>query len=187
MAYPVNAPAQPRTKPKLGRILEYVLYVVLGLLVIRWLSPTASGPKAGTMAPAFNLKVVAGGTGRLSLEELRGSPAIIEVFASWCGACRQMSPTLSLVASTPRERPIRVVGVSVDDEAADGARAHQRDKLAFPVVHADAAFSRAWGVTVLPTIIVLDEQGKIRHSTTGATGARTLERWLAELGAKKRE
>jgi cytochrome c biogenesis protein CcmG, thiol:disulfide interchange protein DsbE len=182
-----TTPVQPKARPKLGRILEFVLYVVLAMVVIRWLSPSSSGPKAGTLAPSFELPVIAGGTGKLKLEDLRGSPAIIEVFASWCGACRDMAPTLSQVSSTPRERPIRIVGISVDDDAADGARSHRRDKLAFPVVHADAAFSKAYGITVLPTIIVIDEQGKIRHTTTGATRERTLESWLTELGAKKRE
>jgi hypothetical protein len=92
--------------------------------------------------------------------------SLTDPIATW--SCSS-SPLFDLeTSSTPRERPIRAIGVSVDDETADGARSHHRDKLTFPVIHGDPAFSKAYRITSLPTIIVIDEQGKIRRTITGS-------------------
>jgi cytochrome c biogenesis protein CcmG, thiol:disulfide interchange protein DsbE len=181
MPHAVEPPKPARKRD----IFSWILYVALALLVLRWLSPAASGPKEDGPAPPFDLPVVAGGSGRVTLEQFRGAPAVIEVFASWCRACRDMAPTLSKVAGARRERAIRVLGISVDDEAETAAQAQRRDALGFPVAHGGGEFSRRYGITVLPTILVLDEQGRIRHSTTGYTREGTLEGWLTTLGAKK--
>jgi hypothetical protein len=48
------------------------------------------------------------------------------------------------------------------------------------VLHDDGSVAKAYAVSVLPTLLVIDEQGEIRHAVNGAPSRDQLERWLDE-------
>jgi hypothetical protein len=77
------------------------------------------------------------------------------------------------------------MAVSVDEDA-DAGRAAARD-WGFPcdVGHDDGRFSRDYGIAVLPTLILLDASGNVKHVASGAAGKNKLEGWLAGVGAKR--
>jgi len=58
--------------------------------------------------------------------------------------------------------------------------------LTVPVVHADAAFSRDYGITVLPTFILVGPDGTVLESASGPVGSARLERWLSAASAARR-
>ena len=53
--------------------------------------------------------------------------------------------------------------------------------IAYPVVVDDGRVSRGYGVSLLPTFVLIDRDGTIRRVSSGVPSRRTLSRWLSEL------
>ncbi len=169
------------------RGLRNLLFLGLAVVVgLRFFGSRSSGPALHGPPPDFDLPIVAGGTGRITLSELRGCPALIEVTASFCSACRRMAPVLSELSRVERRCKAKFLAVSVDDDEAMARASHERDGLAFPIAYGGAAFSQRYGISVLPTLLVLDQEGNLAYSTTGPTRRATLEEYLTKLGAAPR-
>ncbi len=168
-----------------GRLGRWVPYLLLAGVALWLWWPRASGPDTGVLAPDFDLPLVTADGARFRLAEHRGEPVLIEVFASWCQACRGSAPTLVEVAGARRARPVQVLAISVDDEAEVAAATARAWGLNVPVAHADAAFSREYGVTVLPTYTLIGPDGTVLESASGPLGASRLERWLSDVGAAR--
>jgi thiol-disulfide isomerase/thioredoxin len=63
-----------------------------------------------------------------------GSVTIIELWAQWCGPCRQVFPHLSRIYSQRKDKGLVVVGISVDDDPGLAAFFEQQgDKMAYTV------------------------------------------------------
>ena len=69
---------------------------------------------------------------------------VLEVLASWCGACRRAAPTVSAAAGARRERPIEFVGISVDKDRADVEAIREDWGIRHPLVLDDGSFSRRY-------------------------------------------
>lgn len=171
-----------RSKPrsKLSRVADAALYVgiagLFGVLVTRG----SSGPKEGARAASFELPLAAG-SGSFRLDAHRGKPVLMEVFASWCGACERAAPMVDDVYREAAKGGVVFVGVSLDDDARSAARAQQSWPIAYPVVVDDGRVSRSYSVSLLPTFVLIDRDGVIRRVSSGVPSRRTLSRWLSEL------
>lgn len=168
-------------KISLGRL---VLGLALLVVVFRIARPQ-SGPSVGSPAKAFDLPWVTGAEGRFESTDLKGSVTVIEAFAGWCGTCKRNTPELNGVVSVKRKRPVRVVGISLDSSVDEARMTAGAWKLSFPVALADAKFRNEYQINMLPTTVVVDATGVIRHSTSGAVDISTLENWLRDLGAAR--
>jgi thiol-disulfide isomerase/thioredoxin len=170
----------PKPRSKLSRLTDVALYVgvagLFGVLVTRG----GSGPKEGSEAAAFDLPVVAG-SGSFRLAEQRGKPVLMEVFASWCGACERAAPMVDEVYKEAAQNGVVFVGVSLDDDARSAARVKQSWPINYPVVVDDGSVSRAYGVSLLPTFVLIDRNGTVKRVSTGVPSRRTLSRWLSEI------
>ncbi|MBK8996369.1 MAG: TlpA family protein disulfide reductase [Myxococcales bacterium] len=167
-----------------GSLRLLILLVALGVGVY-WFARRSSGPETGTLAADFSLPVVSGGVERVQLSELRGRPVLVEVVASWCGVCRRAAPTLAAAAKAPRQREVRFLAVSVDEERADAAALAKKWDIPYDVAHDDGRFARSYRIDLLPTFVLIDAEGRIRKVSTGAPKPADVERWLAEVGAER--
>jgi cytochrome c biogenesis protein CcmG/thiol:disulfide interchange protein DsbE len=117
----------------------------------------------------------------VDLAELRGKPALIDFFASWCDPCAEEAPTLRELSESMSGKAT-VVAVDWDD-AGGAARAFVRKHgWTFPVL-ADPSGSvgESYGVTIgLPTSFVLDPEGRIVTTFRGPQSEATLRRALLE-------
>jgi cytochrome c biogenesis protein CcmG/thiol:disulfide interchange protein DsbE len=179
----VSTAAKEKDYSKLGfRIVLVILSIVL---LYRWFGPETSGPPVGSVAKAFSLPVVSDARRTISSEELRGKPVVIEVFAEWCPACKKMAPRLNELARAKRQQPVEFLGVSVEGTP-QGIRAlKQRWDIPYDVALGDPQFSANYGVSVLPTLIIVNAEGKIVHVSTGLTSTSKVDGWLSELGASR--
>jgi thiol-disulfide isomerase/thioredoxin len=171
---------------KLRWLARPIGYALLGFAVFQWFGHSNSGPKEGIQAQEFSLALAQRSPQQISLATLRGQPAVIEVFASWCKACRSMAPTMADLARAPRTREVRFLGVALDTPVDEAIGLHQAWGIPFSIALADSAFASNYQIKVLPTVIVLDADGRVRHVTTGSTRASTIDGWLEELGATRR-
>jgi thiol-disulfide isomerase/thioredoxin len=161
------------------------LLVALGVL-FAWFGRRSSGPDEGTPAADFSLPLVTGAGGRASLADFRGKPVLVDVVASWCGVCRRAAPVLAAASRVPRTREVAFLTVSLDEDREAARALAGAWEIPHAVAHGDGRFARSYGITLLPTFVLIDAEGRVRHVSTGAPRAADVERWLSEVGAEPR-
>jgi thiol-disulfide isomerase/thioredoxin len=138
---------------------------------------------AGTAAPAFSLPRLGGGA-PVTLTSLRGTPVIVNFFASWCPHCRS---ELSALGSVATQSIGRVAVVGVDSNDGTGATAQPLLVAAhatYPVgVDAGAHVASSYLLQALPVTYFLNADGQVVGSAFGAQTVATLQRWVARLTA----
>jgi thiol-disulfide isomerase/thioredoxin len=143
-----------------------VLVVVLAVLI-----GGNKGPAKARPAPALPSQVLVGP--RVTIASLRGRPAIIHFWASWCGPCVKEAPQLAMLAHKLHGRAT-LVGVDWSDSQSSAASFVRQHHWTFPVLIDFAGTSgNAYGITGLPTTFLLDRQGRIVRRLIGpqtATG-----------------
>lgn len=172
-------PSAPQ-RSKLSKAVDWAMYAgiagLFGVLVTR----SASGPSEGATAKPFQLPL-ADGSGVFRLDEQRGRPVLMEVFASWCGACEHAAPMVDDVYRGAERSGVVFVGVSVDGDARAARRVQESWPIAYPVAVDDGSVQRAYGVSLLPTFVLIGKDGVVKRVSAGVPSRRTLSRWLAEL------
>lgn len=160
------------------RFLPLALFALLaGLFLIRLFSGDASRiPSAliGKPAPSFDLPALAGlaDVPGLSTQDLRkGHISLVNVFASWCGPCRQEHPVLMQIArdEAMKARGVELYGLSYKDETANALRFLDADGNPFARVGVDPAGRTAidFGVYGVPETFVIKGDGTIAYKFVG--------------------
>ncbi|MEZ4267069.1 MAG: TlpA disulfide reductase family protein [Myxococcota bacterium] len=135
----------------------------------------------GADAPALELTDLQTSE-RLSVADLRGAPAILNFWATWCGPCMRELPDIE---GLHRESAGRYRVVSVVSEAGAVVRPVIAKKgLTMPVLldSSGSAFT-AYKVERLPTTVILDRDGRVVHDFTGAADPDILRDHMERLGA----
>lgn len=103
------------------------------------------------------------------LADYRGKPLLINVWASWCGPCREEMGSLQRLSQRFGGREFVVIGISTDDYP-DKAKAFlARSKTSFPnYIDRDLALERMLGADRLPLTLLVDRQGKLLARYYGA-------------------
>jgi cytochrome c biogenesis protein CcmG/thiol:disulfide interchange protein DsbE len=165
--------------------LRYALFFAAALTIGLLVSRRSSGPDSGVEATPFELALV-DSNARFNLQGQRGTPILIEAFASWCPACRSSAPALAEAARAPRARAVHFLGVSMDDSSESARRAKTTWDIPYDVALDDGRFSKDYKITLLPTFVLIDAAGRVQRVSSGPPRPAELERWLSEVGAEKR-
>ena len=126
----------------------------------------ASTPGAGTNLPALALSCLGGPT-TVELRQLPAKPVVLNLWASWCGPCRQEMPTLQKVHEAAGDQ-VLFLGIATRDQQ-DSARAFVAD---FGVTYASlydrsgSALSKL-GAPGLPLTLVLAADGTVVDRKVG--------------------
>jgi cytochrome c biogenesis protein CcmG/thiol:disulfide interchange protein DsbE len=118
------------------------------------LEPLPGLTQAGQSVPGF------------SDADLKGRLTIVNIWASWCGPCRQEHPSLVELAKNPA---VRVVGINYKDNPENARRFLGAFGNPFAAVGVDPGGRAAidWGVTGVPETFVVGPDGTIRHKHIG--------------------
>src|SRR5262249_6408897 len=150
-----------------------VVALAAGFALIPRLSRGCEGSVAqGQPAPNFNAKIVANGDklgiaqgadrSQLDLSSLRGRPVVLDFWATWGGPCQAELPIINAIADRYKDRGLAVVGVNTSDEDGFAAVYVRKKGLGFPMVYDEGnTIAKQYGVTTLPTLIVVSKEGKI--------------------------
>ena len=117
-------------------------------------------------APVFSLPQLQSPDTKLSLQDMTGQVWLLNVWASWCVACRQEHPVLVDFAST---HVVPIIGLNYKDQSPDALR--WLDEFGNPyttsIVDADGRVGIDFGVYGVPETFLIDKQGVIRYKQIG--------------------
>jgi cytochrome c biogenesis protein CcmG/thiol:disulfide interchange protein DsbE len=141
--------------------------------------------KPGTSAPAFTLPALGGGDA-VSLSAYRGTPVIVNFFASWCRDCRE---ELDAVATVARSNAGHVAVVGVDSNESSDATATRllaAVHATYPVALDNSAkVATQYLINALPVSYFVSAEGRVVGVALGPQTVSSLERWVARLEAKR--
>ena len=181
---PAGEPRRPHRLPPVAIALGALFF--LGLVGLMLYGVSRSGqpdrdslPSAliGKPAPAFSLPVLHDPNLQVSDQQLRGAPYLLNVWGSWCPACRDEHPVLTRFAETKR---VRVIGYNWKDERADALRWLEQLGNPYMVVLADEEGRTAldWGIAAAPETFLVDGSGIVRWKYSGAMTQRVVDEKL---------
>lgn len=156
--------------------------VSVALLTVSVTRPVAplDSPLLDRAAPAFDLPTLDGG--RLALEDLRGSPIVLNFWASWCIPCREEAPLLAAMDREYGPRGVRVLGVVYQDSAESARSFMQTYDQAFPgLIDADGRTAIDYGVFGIPETFFIDAGGTVRGRQWGVLTPASLRRWIEAI------
>ena len=124
-------------------------------------------PLIGRQAPAFSTSVLADPARRLGRDDLMGKVWILNVWASWCGACRDEHP---LLMAWSREQRVTLIGLDYKDrrEAGQAWLANGGNPYVDSLFDPDGRIGLDWGVYGVPETFVIDKTGIVRFKHIGA-------------------
>jgi cytochrome c biogenesis protein CcmG, thiol:disulfide interchange protein DsbE len=114
---------------------------------------------------------------RATLSSLRGRPAAVVFWASWCEPCRQEAPAFAALSHRLHGRA-SLVGVDWEDEHGDALAFVKRYGWRFPVLRASGVPGGRYGIVGLPTTLILNPGGRIVSVLRGPQTAAGLSRAL---------
>ena len=140
-------------------------------------------PLIGKPAPDFDLPQLAAQDQRLAAKDLRGQVWLLNVWASWCVACRQEHP---LLVELSKSGQVKLYGLNYKDKREDALRwlANFGDPHLKSISDTDGLVGIDYGVYGVPETFVIDKQGVIRHKQIGPVTAESLRDTLLPLVAK---
>ncbi len=136
-------------------------------------------PFIGKPLPAFLATDLQAPERSVGYADLRG-PAVINVWASWCIACRDEHPFLLELAEDDR---YRVYGINYKDSREDATMwlARFGDPYDFSIADTDGKVGIEFGVYAVPETFVIDRAGIIRYKHIGPIDETILEQRLRPL------
>jgi peroxiredoxin len=134
-------------------------------------------PEVGALAPSFDLATL---PGSIDPGSLRGSPVILNFWATWCEPCVTEMPYLQTVYDQYRGRGLRLVAVNLGESRAVVESWVQRNGLTFDIaLDPEGRTATAYRLRGQPSTFVIAPDGRISAIFYGPVGSGQLEAAIA--------
>ena len=145
-----------------------------------------AGNQVGAPLPALRVESLSGK--KIEVASYRGRVLLLDVWASWCGPCKQELPVLDAMARRLKSQGVEVLAVSVDQERANVDKFLKgHGKWALTIAHDPAgAIAERLQPDKMPTSYVIDRAGIVRYVNAGFVpdDAATIEKRLLEVAGQ---
>jgi peroxiredoxin len=146
--------------------LSILMFSVLLSISSNAFANTPGEVTVGSYLPDVTLNGFSGNTKKFS--SYRGKPLIINVWASWCGPCREEISSLERLSRRFGGKQINVIGISTDDDASAAAAFIKDSKLTFTnYLDSHVQLENLLGANTIPLTILVDERGRVIEKVRG--------------------
>jgi len=167
-------------------LIPLAVFVAIGVLLKVGLSLNPRhipSPLIGKPLSEFSLPTVGDEKKLFGKKDMLGQVYLLNVWASWCVACRQEHP---LLMEMKRQQLVPIIGVDNKDKRADAIAFLNQMGNPYKVSVADAngRLSIDLGVYGVPESYVIDKKGMIRYKHIGPINGLALNETIMPLVAK---
>ena len=131
-------------------------------------------PGGGVRSPLAAFDLAMSGGGRLRSDGLRGRPALLNFWASWCGPCRHELPALDSLRRELVADSVPVIGMNDDRDSVAAVRFLASVAPAFPTTFGLGRLQEQFGYVGLPWTLLIDATGQVVGRWTGELTAENL-------------
>ncbi|HNV87716.1 MAG TPA: DsbE family thiol:disulfide interchange protein [Methylotenera sp.] len=155
------------------RTIKFLLPLVLFLIAVGFLFKglfldprEVPSPLVGKPAPSFQAPVLGEAGKTFNSDDMKGQVWLLNVWASWCAACREEHPVLMAMEKTGQ---IATYGLDYKDTDAEAQAVLKEHGNPYKVVatDADGKIGIDYGVYGVPETYVIDKTGVIRYKQIG--------------------
>jgi thiol-disulfide isomerase/thioredoxin len=120
------------------------------------------------LAPDFTLRTLDGK--EITLSKLKGKVILLDFWATWCSPCRESIPHLIQLYKAYQKKGLEVIGINMDKRDMETVRQFAMSmNIPYPIVMTSGQEERDYGVTGLPSTILIDKKGRVRKKILGFT------------------
>ena len=162
------------------RISLLVLAVVLFLAVVP-AKPVMSRDNGFPDAPDFFLKDLNGN--EVTLDDFKGKVLFVNFWATWCPPCREEIPGFVEAYAVYHEKGMEILGISLDRQGVYVVKKFaEKYEVNYPIALGTQQLVQDYQPgQYIPTTIIIDREGKIRHRHVGYMDKTVLEKYFLEL------
>lgn len=141
----------------------YRTYVQDPLLVAKYDAAREKWNLASVGKPSPDFKGVDVNGKEYTLADFRGKYVYIDVWATWCGPCRQEIPYLKKLDEDYKDAQIVFLSLSVDQDKAKWEKMVKEQSMSGVQLHIgqNSSFQQAYKIEGIPHFILLDREGRI--------------------------
>jgi len=167
---------------RIALFVPLVVFAILSLFLLKGLDrdPTEL-PSAlvGEPFPSFTLPSLANDQEILSERDLDSQVVLVNVWATWCFACRIEHPMLNQLAA----EGIAIIGLNYKDQDQQAIQwlKQKGNPYVFNIVDAQGSLGFDLGVTGAPETYLVDAQGIIRYRRVGVVDQRVWDDEMSSL------
>lgn len=138
---------------------------------------------AGGPAPVFELASLGGG--EIGPQDYAGQVVLLEFWATWCVPCHAQADVLEALYGEYRGRGVEFLAVDLGEDEETVRRFVAANPFPYPVLLDPAdELSYQLGVAALPTLMVIDREGRVTYFDAGVLEADQIRRILDDAGAE---
>ena len=132
-------------------------------------------------APEFSLQSLDGGT--LGLADYRGKVLVVDFWATWCAPCHIQADILRGLHSLLDGEKVSFLAISLGEDPETVRRFAEKNPFPYPVlVDPQDHLTAEVGIYALPTVMIVDANGRIAYLQPGISSDATLREALGQAG-----
>jgi len=167
------------------RLIPRLAGSVLLLLMLACRGGSTGGDHLGAVgepAPAFRLAALGGG--EVDLSDYRGRVVLLDFWATWCKPCHEQARILAPLYEVLRGEGVEFLAIDSGEDAETVQRYVAKNPFPYPVLlDPEDSVGLGLGVVALPTVVIVDTEGRVTYANEGIADAETLRRELERVGA----
>ena len=167
-------------------LFAFAALLVVGAGLLGWrLAGVANGEPvaavgAAARPPGVRLAALDGGT--VGFEDFEGQVVVVDFWASWCGPCKLQAKILAPLHQELADQ-VQFLAINLGEDRATVDRYVARNAFPYPVLmDPEERLGVDLDIYALPTVMVLDQTGRIAFLRAGISDRPTLNQALAAAG-----